>query len=77
MHPTEIESILRAALALDELYVQGENGHYKVIAVSSLFAGMSRVKKTANRLCSAEGTYCQQCHPRPEYQGVHSGRVAT
>ncbi|ACQ94516.1 BolA family protein [Tolumonas auensis DSM 9187] len=45
MHPTEIESILRAALALDELYVQGENGHYKVIAVSSLFAGMSRVKK--------------------------------
>lgn len=46
MHPTEIESILRAALALDELYVQGENGHYKVIAVSSLFAGMSRVKNS-------------------------------
>ena len=45
MHPTEIESILRAALALDELYVQGENGHFQVIAVSPLFAGMSRVKK--------------------------------
>ncbi len=45
MHPTEIESILRAALALDELHVQGENGHFQVIAVSSLFAGMSRVKK--------------------------------
>ncbi|WP_024872224.1 BolA family iron metabolism protein IbaG [Tolumonas lignilytica] len=45
MHPTEIESILRAALALDELHVQGDNGHYQVIAVSSLFAGMSRVKK--------------------------------
>jgi acid stress-induced BolA-like protein IbaG/YrbA len=45
MHPTEIESILRAALALDELYVQGENGHFQVIAVSALFAGVSRVKK--------------------------------
>ena len=45
MHPTEIESILRAALALDELHVQGENGHFQVIAVSPLFAGMSRVKK--------------------------------
>ena len=45
MHPTEIESILRAALALDELYVQGDNGHFQVIAVSALFAGMSRVKK--------------------------------
>jgi acid stress-induced BolA-like protein IbaG/YrbA len=45
MHPTEIESILRAALALDEVYVQGDNGHFQVIAVSALFAGMSRVKK--------------------------------
>ncbi|WP_316672538.1 BolA family iron metabolism protein IbaG [uncultured Tolumonas sp.] len=45
MHPTEIESILRAALTLDELYVQGDNGHFQVIAVSTLFAGMSRVKK--------------------------------
>ena len=45
MHPTEIESILRAALALDEVHVQGDNGHYQVIAVSALFAGMSRVKK--------------------------------
>jgi acid stress-induced BolA-like protein IbaG/YrbA len=45
MHPIEIESILRAALALDELYVQGDNGHFQVIAVSALFAGMSRVKK--------------------------------
>ena len=45
MHPTEIESILRAALTLDELYVQGDNGHFQDIAVSALFAGMSRVKK--------------------------------
>lgn len=34
MHPTEIESILRAALELDEIHVQGENGHFQVIAVS-------------------------------------------
>jgi acid stress-induced BolA-like protein IbaG/YrbA len=45
MHPTEIESILRAALVLDEVYVQGENGHFQVIAVSAIFDGMSRVKK--------------------------------
>ena len=45
MHPTEIESILRAALALDELYVKGDNGHFQVIAFSALFDGMSRVKK--------------------------------
>lgn len=45
MHPTEIESILRAALVLDEVYVQGENGHFQVIAVSALFDGLSRVKK--------------------------------
>lgn len=45
MQPTEIESILRAALPLDEVYVQGEAGHFQVMAVSALFAGMSRVKK--------------------------------
>lgn len=45
MHPTEIESILRATLDLDEVIVQGENGHFQVIAVSPLFDGMSRVKK--------------------------------
>ena len=45
MHPTEIESILRAALVLDEVSVQGENGHFQVTAISPQFAGMSRVKK--------------------------------
>lgn len=45
MHPTEIESILRAALELDEIHVQGENGHFQVIAVAPLFTGMNRVKK--------------------------------
>ena len=45
MQPTEIESILRAALSLDEVYAQGDGGHFQVIAVSPLFADMSRVKK--------------------------------
>ena len=45
MQPSEIESILRSALALDEVHVSGEGGHYQVIAVASLFDGMSRVKK--------------------------------
>lgn len=45
MQPSEIESILRSALALDEVHVSGEGGYYQVIAVASLFDGLSRVKK--------------------------------
>ena len=45
MQATEIESILRAALSLDEVYAQGDGSHFQVIAVADLFAGMSRVKK--------------------------------
>ena len=45
MQPSEIESILRAALSLDEVHASGDGGHYQVIAVAELFAGMSRVKK--------------------------------
>ena len=45
MQATEIESILRAALSLDEVYAQGDGSHFQVIVVSELFAGMSRVKK--------------------------------
>ncbi|MFC3913722.1 BolA family iron metabolism protein IbaG [Pseudaeromonas sharmana] len=45
MQPSEIESILRAALSLDEIHASGDGGHYQVIVVSDLFAGMSRVKK--------------------------------
>jgi len=40
MQPSEIESILRSALALDEVHVSGEGGHYQVIAVASLFDGI-------------------------------------
>ena len=46
MQPTEIESILRAALPLDEIYAKGNDGsHFQVIVVGALFDGMSRVKK--------------------------------
>ena len=46
MQPSEIESILRAALPLDEIYAKGDDGsHFQVIVVGALFDGMSRVKK--------------------------------
>ncbi|HDR1193639.1 TPA: BolA family transcriptional regulator [Pasteurella multocida] len=45
METQEIERILKDALKLDEVYVQGENAHYGVIAVSDEFAGLSRVKQ--------------------------------
>ena len=34
MQPSEIESILRAALSLDEVHASGDGGHYQVIAVA-------------------------------------------
>ncbi|NRA54556.1 MAG: BolA family transcriptional regulator [Gammaproteobacteria bacterium] len=45
MEPEEIKTILATAIELDELHVKGENGHFQVIAVSTMFDGMSRVKK--------------------------------
>ncbi|MWP83014.1 BolA family transcriptional regulator [Glaesserella parasuis] len=45
MEPKQIEEILKNALELDEVYVQGENSHYGVIAVSDSFATMSKVKQ--------------------------------
>ncbi|WP_413111136.1 BolA family iron metabolism protein IbaG [Thaumasiovibrio sp. DFM-14] len=45
MEITEIQKILQTALSLDEVIVKGDGSHYEVIAVSEMFAGMSRVKK--------------------------------
>ncbi|SIQ48186.1 Acid stress-induced BolA-like protein IbaG/YrbA, predicted regulator of iron metabolism [Aeromonas sp. RU39B] len=45
MHVSEIEALLRDALALTEVHVKGDGSHYQVIAVSDMFDGMSRVKK--------------------------------
>lgn len=45
METSEIKAVLMKALALDEAHVSGDGSHFQVIAVSSQFAGMSRVKK--------------------------------
>ncbi|QLB21124.1 BolA family transcriptional regulator [Vespertiliibacter pulmonis] len=45
MEPKKIEELLKNSLDLDEVYVQGENSHYGVIAVSDSFATLSKVKQ--------------------------------
>lgn len=45
MEIEEIKALITAQLSLEELHVKGENGHYQVIAVSTIFDGMSRVKQ--------------------------------
>ncbi len=45
MEISEIKQILESALDVDEIIVKGEGSHYQVIAVGTLFDGMSRVKK--------------------------------
>lgn len=45
MEIEEIKTLLTDALQLDEVHVKGEGSHYQVIAVGTLFEGMSRVKK--------------------------------
>lgn len=45
MEPNQIEQILKDALALDEVYVKGENAHFSVIAVSDKFASLSKIKQ--------------------------------
>lgn len=45
MDTTKIEEILKNELNLSEVYVQGKNAHYGVIAVSDDFAKLSKVKQ--------------------------------
>ncbi len=45
MELSEIEKILKEALALHEVHVTGEGSHYNIIAVSDTFDAMSRVKR--------------------------------
>lgn len=45
METSKIEQILKDALNLEEVYVQGENAHYGVIAVSDSFANLPKVKQ--------------------------------
>ncbi|MBR9727634.1 BolA family protein [Shewanella intestini] len=41
----EIEQLILAAIAVDEVHVTSDGSHYKVIAVGDMFDGMSRVKQ--------------------------------
>lgn len=45
MNTSEIEALLKEALSLTEVHVQGEGSHYQIIAVSDAFNEMSRVKR--------------------------------
>ncbi|WP_032093539.1 MULTISPECIES: BolA family protein [Pasteurellaceae] len=45
METQEIERILKQALNLDEVYVQGEDAHFGVIVVDDEIARLSRVKQ--------------------------------
>ncbi|UBX49813.1 BolA family iron metabolism protein IbaG [Providencia alcalifaciens] len=45
MDTNEIKQVLMEKLSLDEVIVNGDGSHFQVIAVGSLFDGMSRVKQ--------------------------------
>lgn len=45
MDTIQVKQILDDALSLQEIHVKGEGSHYEVVAVDSVFDGMSRVKK--------------------------------
>ncbi|PJG84626.1 BolA family protein [Conservatibacter flavescens] len=45
METQEIENILKQALNLDEVYVQGENAHFGVIVVDDNIAALSKLKQ--------------------------------
>lgn len=45
MEMQEIERILKDALGLEEVYVQGENAHFGVIVIDDEIAGLSRLKQ--------------------------------
>jgi acid stress-induced BolA-like protein IbaG/YrbA len=45
MDNQQIETLLKDTLELSEVHVSGEGSHFQVIAISDVFADMSRVKK--------------------------------
>ena len=45
MDTNEIKQVLMEKLSMDEVIVNGDGSHFQVIAVGSLFDGMSRVKQ--------------------------------
>ena len=42
---SDIETLLKDSLGLDEVHVTGDGSHYTIIAVSDSFNEMSRVKR--------------------------------
>lgn len=42
---SDIETLLKDSLGLDEVHVTGDGSHYTIIAVSDSFSEMSRVKR--------------------------------
>ncbi len=45
METSQVETLLRDQLALEEVIVKANGNHYEVIAVGDCFEGLSRVKK--------------------------------
>lgn len=45
METSQVETLLRDELKLDEVIVKANGSHYEVIAVGECFDGLSRVKK--------------------------------
>lgn len=45
METQEIERILKQALNLEQVYVQGENAHFGVIVIDDNIAALSRLKQ--------------------------------
>lgn len=41
----QLEQLLKTRISLDELKVKGDGSHFEIIAVSSVFAELSRVKQ--------------------------------
>lgn len=45
MQNKKIETLLKNALSLKEIYVTGDSNHINIIAVGEIFTGMSEVKR--------------------------------
>ena len=45
MDTQEIETVLREALSLTEVYVTVEGTHFQIVAVGDCFDGMSKIKQ--------------------------------
>ena len=72
METSQVETLLRDELKLDEVIVKANGSHYEVIAVGECFDGLSRVKKQQLGLCSVNVNNLRRYNPRCIYQSVHT-----